>query len=131
MGTQGEIQLHLLFSGTPTCSELHHLTSGACLPDQRGGFLPGSLWPPLSEDTGNLTPHLVTSVKCKMVGIFPVQVNCEVHRASEKVLRAFKSLKLLLETHDGQEHSRHLHALFLAAKASCLGAEATRKILLL
>lgn len=86
--------------------------------------------PPMNEHTGNLTPHLVTLIKCETVGIFPVKINCEVHRASEKVLRAFNSPKLL-ETHDGQEHSRHLYALFLAAEASCLGAEVTRKILLL
>lgn len=87
--------------------------------------------PPLKEHTRNLTASLVTSVKCRTVGIFPVKVNHEVHRASDKVLRAFNSPKLLLETHDGQEHSRHLYALFLAPKASCLGAEVTRKILLL
>lgn len=128
LGSQGGIQLHLLFSETPTCSESHHLTWGAYLRDQRGGFLPGSLelaevsLPSLNEHTGNLTPHLVASVKCRTVGIFPVKVNCEVHSTSEKVLRAFNSLKLLLETHDGQKHSRHLYALFLAVKASCFTA---------
>lgn len=59
-----------------------------------------------------------------------MKVNGEVHSASAKVLRAFNSPKFL-ETHDGQELSRNLYALFLAAKASCLGAEVTRKILLL
>lgn len=135
LGSQGGIQLHLLFSETPTCSELHHLT---CLfagsevdSSQDHSELTEVLLPSLNEHTGNLTPHLVTSVKCKTVGLFPVKVNCEVQRASDKVLRDFTSLKLLLETHDGQEHSRHLYVLFLAAKASCLGAEVTRKILLL
>lgn len=59
-----------------------------------------------------------------------MKVNREVHRATEKILRAFNSSKFLLEIHD-YEHSRHLYVLFLAATASCLGAEVTRKILLL
>lgn len=77
------------------------------------------------------TPHLVTSGKGKTVGIFPVKVNCEIHRASGKVLRTFTSPKLLLETRDGQEHSGPLYVLLLAAKASCLRAEVTRRILLI
>ena len=83
--------------------------------------------PPLNEHMGDLTPHLVTSVKYKTVGIFPVKVNCEVHRASEKVLRAFNSPKLLLETHDGQEHSRYLYVPFLAAKASLFGGRSDKE----
>lgn len=84
----------------------------------------------LNKHMGNLTPHLVTSVKYKIAGIFPVKVNYEVHRALEEVLRSFNSPKLLLETYNVQEHSRHLYVLFLGAKASCLGAEVARKILL-
>lgn len=48
-----------------------------------------------------------------------MKVNGEVHRAPEKMLRAFNSPKFLLEIHSRCEHSRRLYALFLAAKASC------------
>lgn len=52
------MQLHLLFSETPTCSESLHLTSGI-----RGGFLPGSKLaevslPDLNEYMRNLTQSL-------------------------------------------------------------------------